>query len=66
MINITVSKPTCTVYPEQTEPNFNSVQRVRRTALALAQSLSPTPDLLTVELGPMFSTFTIVILTPVL
>ncbi|KAF5327598.1 hypothetical protein D9619_004116 [Psilocybe cf. subviscida] len=27
------------------------VQRVRKTALAIAQSLSPTPDLLTVELG---------------
>jgi hypothetical protein len=62
-----VSKPTCTV-SKADEPNFNSVQRVRKTALTLAQNLSPTPDLLTVELGPMFSTFAIVIqvfLTPV-
>ncbi|KIM40609.1 hypothetical protein M413DRAFT_73097 [Hebeloma cylindrosporum] len=29
------------------------VQRVRRTALSLAQSLSPTPDLLTVELAAL-------------
>ena len=34
---------------------FYSVQRVRKTALALAKSISPTPDLLTVELGLQFS-----------
>ena len=28
-----------------------SVQRVRKTALALAKSISPTPDLLIIELG---------------
>jgi len=30
----------------------NTVQRVRRTALALANAMSPKPDLLVVELGP--------------
>ena len=30
---------------------FHSVQRVRKTALTLAKSISPTPDLLTIELG---------------
>lgn len=34
---------------------FYSVQRVRKTALTLAKSISPTPDLLTVELGLHFS-----------
>jgi len=30
---------------------FYSVQRVRNTALALAKNISPTPDLLIIELG---------------
>ena len=34
---------------------FYSVQRVRKTALTLAKTISPTPDLLTVELGLHFS-----------
>ena len=33
---------------------FYSVQRVRKTALTLAKTISPTPDLLTVELGLHF------------
>jgi hypothetical protein len=36
----------------------NTVQRVRRTALALAKSISPTPDLLVVELGGWTRVFT--------
>ena len=34
---------------------FYSVKRVRETATTLAKNISPTPDLLTVELGLHFS-----------